>query len=160
MHCQSQLSLQLMKITFGALSLITCLALPSGVIGAPLLTATCGKLSGAKVTLEAGRPVTSSDSHSGNPILYVDSDNPRRLVTHWKSPISDKGPVSSYEAVVIELSETHLRAVERDFNGTYMYTLFLKTGELFYSHHREQSLVSAEASLLSFAGKCAVESKR
>jgi hypothetical protein len=126
----------------------------------PLLTASCGPLEGVKVVTQSGKVVTTPESHSGNPILFVDSESPNKLVTHWKSPVNSAGPVDSYEAVVIEFSSSRLRAVERDSNGAYLYTLFLDSGTLFYSHHRDVSLFDPGPSLLTFIGKCTVQVKK
>ena len=121
------------------------------------LTATCGPLAGAKVTLVKGKAKTASDSMSPGPVFFIDSENPQKLVSLWKMKLFDKETTDKYEATIIESSNEKVQAVERDSNGTYMYTIFLRTGTLFYSHHRFLSVSDEGPSLLSFVGKCEIK---
>lgn len=122
-----------------------------------ILTATCGPLAGAKVVLVKGKAKTAYDSKSPGPIFFVDSESPQKLVSLWKMKLFDKETTDKYEATIIESSNEKLQAVERDSNGLYTYTLFLRTGTLFYSHHRVLSVSDNGPSLLSFVGKCEIE---
>ena len=123
----------------------------------PLLTAQCGVLQGVKLVEGEEKPNISPESHSGNPVLIVDSENPKKLISLWKSKLFDKETVDTYQASIVELSPSRLQAVEHDEYGLYSYTLFLDTGTLFYSHHRLLSVSDKSPSLLSFVGHCKVK---
>ncbi|WP_137886526.1 hypothetical protein [Pseudomonas sp. 2FE] len=140
------------------ITLVTVLLWGGGTASAaPLLTASCGKLDGTLLVASGDKPTVSPQSHSGNPILFIDSENPKKLVSHWKIKLFEKKSTTTYEAFIVEHSPTQLHAVEQDGNGLYAYTLFLDTGVLFYSHHRLQNIFGEGPSLLSLVGHCTVK---
>ena len=83
----------------------------------PLLTAQCGVLQGVKLVEGEEKPNISPESHSGNPVLIVDSENPKKLISLWKSKLFDKETVDTYQASIVELSPSRLQAVEHDEYG-------------------------------------------
>lgn len=142
-------------ITAILFALVSLFSAPS--FATQIFTATCGPLAGAKVALVKGKAKTTAASKTPGPIFFVDSENLQKLVSLWEMNLFDKETTDKYEATIIELSNERMQAVERDSNGLYTYTIFFRTGTLFYSHHRFQSVLDEEPSLLSFVGKCEIK---
>jgi hypothetical protein len=90
------------------------------------------------------------------PIFFIESSNPQKLISIWKQSVAGVESSDKYEATVVEFSPERVQAIEKDSFGLYIYTIFLKSGVVFYNHHRYQSLLDPGPTLLSFVGQCSV----
>src|SRR5690242_5711201 len=75
------------------------------------LSATCGPLTGIKLSSIEGKSVSEASSQVG-PVFFIDASSPQKLISVWK--VSALGVESSdkYEATVVEFSAERVQAVE------------------------------------------------
>ena len=132
--------------------LIALVVVAMGPVHAKGLSAVCLQLQGAKVV--PGTPATIERETQDGPILLIDAAKPQLFTSIWKSRLFDRETVDKYEGVVLEFSNERMHAVEKDQYGLTSYSLFLPTGQLFYSNLRYSSLLSKEPSLLAFVTTC------
>lgn len=144
----------ILKIT---IILVTMISGPTKA--SELLNVKCGPLRGTKLTIVNGQTITQPESQI-EPILLVDSDYPKKLISIWKPKLFGKDITEKFEATVIELSSDKVQAIEQDSNGLYSYTIFRENGTLFYTHHRLRSPFDEVPSLLSFVATCEIKTWR
>lgn len=149
-----------MKISYLWFGLILLCSLSISSQAAALLSATCGPLSGTKVTMENGK-VNITNQTKVAPVFLVFSENPTKLISIWKSNLFNIETTDTYEAKILEMTSEKIQAVELDSHGLNSYTLFLSSGLLLYSHQRLVSslhelvpALDSNPNILSFVGVC------